>query len=146
MQVSFFRKLVLLVMIAILSLTGSPAFAAGPQDWIGTWNLFLSKAHPNTLPKTLVVSERGDCGAQDRWRCFSIVVRREGEPRFQGQIVDMNDRDRHAILEIRSTSGGGRIQYDAHIYVGRRLMSGAYRHIDAQAKVPVGYFTASRQR
>ena len=145
MKASFTLRVVLLQLVVILSLMGSSAFAAGPQDWIGTWNLFLSKVHPNNLPKTLVISEKGDCAAQERWRCFFVVISRKKENIFRGQIVRMADKDRHAIFQVRSSTGGGRTEFEAHIYVGRRLMSGTFKSIDAKVQVPVGYFTASRK-
>ena len=50
----------LAVRIVLLTITmtlfgGGPVYA-GSEDWIGTWNLYTSTAHPQTLPKTLAIT------------------------------------------------------------------------------------------
>jgi len=128
MQIAFGgqqKKGWLVLIVAALFLSVSPTFAIQPEDWSGRWNLFLSKAHPSTVPKTLIISDKpGDCAGL----CLSVVIRREGEATLRGDIVRMDNANRHAVFEVRGPGESGKVQYDAHMYTGGRLVSGTYKN------------------
>ena len=136
-------KVCFLFVSAVLFLATENVLAYDLSDWVGRWTIYRSG---NRQPLTLTINDptHGECLGLTCWSLYEAkIIDRDGSSTGKGKIAEMKSGNSHAVINIPSADRRSTVQYDAHLYNIKSVMSGTYKN---SGRDWLAHFCAFKQR